>query len=86
MLREFKFICLCDKSRQYDLDLQVLLSRAGASCDLFDVQGGRVRWRNALSHGLAKEDMKLIVLGDEGVVKSAIGQTGWAELDLEARR
>ncbi|KIK55706.1 hypothetical protein GYMLUDRAFT_47663 [Collybiopsis luxurians FD-317 M1] len=81
----FRFLLVCEKDRDLELGLREFLKCGGGAVDTFRVSEGRSKFKRALKQGLAKGDTMLVLVGDEGNVKAAIGDDEWRELEAEAK-
>lgn len=85
MFQGYRFICAGEKAREIDTDLRDLLTRGGGTIETFDVQGGVSKLHKALTRGRAKEGKGVVIVGDQKLIQTAVGDEGWNELLAEAK-
>jgi hypothetical protein len=87
MFKGFRFLCVVEKGREINSDRRGVISRGGGSMERFDGGGGRAKWHKALSSASAKDGVKkLVVVADEGNMKTAVGKDTWQDLNDEAEK
>ncbi|KAK0187103.1 proline-rich protein [Armillaria mellea] len=85
IFKDYRFMCVSEKSREIDSELRELLERGDGAIETFNVQDGGAKWRKALSRGYAKESVKMVTIASEDAMVAAVGSESWREL-LEIAR
>ncbi|KAK0200414.1 proline-rich protein [Desarmillaria ectypa] len=85
IFKDYRFMCVSEKSRTIDSELRELLERGDGAVETFNVQDGGAKWRKALSRGRAKENVTMVAIAPEDAMVAAVGSESWREL-LEIAR
>ncbi|KAF9013786.1 hypothetical protein BDZ89DRAFT_457079 [Hymenopellis radicata] len=84
LFKSFRFLCVGDQSRDVDSDLRVMIERGGGAIETFNVQDGVLKWKKALSRGVAKEGARVLAIADPEAMTSAVGKATWDKFIGEA--
>ncbi|KAK0502415.1 proline-rich protein [Armillaria luteobubalina] len=85
IFKDYRFMCVSEKSREIDSELRELLERGDGAIETFNIQDGGAKWRKALSRGHAKESVKIVAVASEDVMVAAVGPESWQEFVEVAR-
>ncbi|KAK0447454.1 proline-rich protein [Desarmillaria tabescens] len=85
IFKDYRFMCISEKSREIDNELRGLLERGDGAIETFNIQDGGAKWRKALSRGRAKENVKMVAIASQDAMVAAVGPESWREL-LEIAR
>ncbi|KAK0218837.1 proline-rich protein [Armillaria fumosa] len=85
IFKDYRFMCVSEKSREIDSELRELLERGDGAIETFNIQDGGAKWRKALSRGHAKESVKMVAVASKDAMVAAVGSESWQELVEVAR-
>ncbi|KAJ3518417.1 hypothetical protein NMY22_g13692 [Coprinellus aureogranulatus] len=74
IFKAYRFLCVGEKAREVPLDLRQMIARGDGTLESFDIHLGVEKFRLALRRGKSKEGKKLVVVGDEALLKAAVGE------------
>jgi hypothetical protein len=90
LFQDFTFLFVGENGREVEVGIRDLVLRGHGECEAFAAEGGRVKWRQALSRVKASKSQmgmkKVVTAADPPSMKTTIGPSAWAELMQESRR
>jgi hypothetical protein len=81
-----RFVCLREKIRESDSELQEAIRRGEGAFENFDIHSGVTKFHRTLTRGHAKEGKKVVVVADADLMQAAVGEQSWREYISEAKR
>ncbi|KAF8175759.1 proline-rich protein [Pholiota molesta] len=80
-----RFVCLREKIRESDSELQEAIRRGEGAFENFDIHSGVTKFHRTLTRGHAKEGKKVVVVADADLMQAAVGEQSWREYISEAK-
>lgn len=91
LFRGYRFLFMVDKSLDIESSMKEVVVRGQGEYDCFQISGGRVKWRHALTKCKKKlsehEDGKeMVLVGDAKIIAEKTGSEPWTQLTEESSR
>ncbi len=80
MLSPYRFFLVNENVKVPGSDMRDLIQRGGGAYEHLDVCAGKSKWHKALVRGNAKEGQKLVLVGEQESLKTAVGEREWQDL------
>lgn len=80
MLKGYRFFLVNVNRKAPGSDMKNLIQRGGGTFEYLDIHSGKSIWHKALVRGTAKEGQKLVLVGDQESLKTAVSEREWQDL------
>lgn len=83
MLNGYRFFLVNVNLKAPGSDMKDLIQRGGGTFEHMNMHSNKSMWHKALVRGTAKEGQKLVLVGDQEPLKTAVGEREWQDLMRE---